>query len=139
MERKRKVEKANKLHLRAKLNFALWLLISTINFIKYTQLLRQVRVLLNSQEIAGVAFVGALSVIFLSLWSKSVSTGVQTYRVKSLTALAFLPLWSFFRSFWTGQVIANFREIIRATVAIACPITLSFTDQNLQVGVLKLI
>ena len=64
MERKRKVEKANKLHLRAKLNFALWLLISTINFIKYAQLLRQVRVLLNSQEIAGVAFVGALPVIF---------------------------------------------------------------------------
>ena len=75
---------------------------------------------------------------FLYLWSKSVSTSVQTYRVKSLTALVFLSLWSFSRNFWTGQVIVNFREIIRAPVAIACSITLSFTDQNLKGGVLKL-
>ena len=75
---------------------------------------------------------------FLSLWSKPVSASVQTYRVKSLTALVFLSLWSFSRSFWTGQVIANFREIIRAPVAIACPITLFFTDENLRGGVLKL-
>ena len=67
-----------------------------------------------------------------------VQTSVQTYRAKSLTALVFLPLWSFSRSFWAGQVIANFREIIRAPDAIACPIILSFTDQNLQGGLLKL-
>ena len=135
---KEKSKWLTKVHLRARLNFAFCLLISTINFIKFAQLLRQVRVLLNSQEIVGDAFVGAFPVIFLSLWSKSVTTSVQTYRVKSLTALVFLSLWSFSRSFWTGQVIANFREIIRAPVAIACSITLSFTDQNLKGGVLKL-
>ena len=75
---------------------------------------------------------------YLCLWSKSVSTSVQTYRAKSLTSLVFLSLWSFSRCFWTGQVIVNFREIIRAPVAIACSITLSFTDQNLKGGVLKL-
>ena len=52
------------MHLRTRLNFALWLLISTITFIKCAQLLRQVRVLLNLQEIVGVAFVGAFPVIF---------------------------------------------------------------------------
>ena len=61
---KEKLKRLTKVHLSTRLNFAPWLLISTINFIKHTQLLRQVRVLLNSQEIVGVAFVGALPVIF---------------------------------------------------------------------------
>ena len=59
---KEKSKWLTKVHLGTKLNFALWLLISTINFIKCAQLLRQVRVLLNSQEIVGVAFVGAFAV-----------------------------------------------------------------------------
>ena len=60
---KQKSKGLTKVHLRARLNYALWLIISTINFIKCTQLLRQVRVLLNSQEIVGVAFVDGFPVI----------------------------------------------------------------------------
>ena len=61
---KEKSKWLTKVHLRARLNFAFCLLISTINFIKFAQLLKQVRVLLNSQEIVGDAFVGAFPVIF---------------------------------------------------------------------------
>ena len=63
MERKKKSTWLTKVHLRARLHFALWLLFSTINFKKCAQHLRQVRVLLNSQEIVGVAVVDAFPVI----------------------------------------------------------------------------
>ena len=138
MERKRKVEKADQSAPKHKAKFCSLV----INF--HYQLYKAHTTFKAGQSVTKFprncwsCFCRCVPGYFLSLWSKSVSTCVQTYRVKSLTALVFLSLWSFSRSFWTGQVIANFREIIRAPVAKACPITLSFTDQNLQGGVLKL-
>ena len=138
MERKRKVQMANQSAPKSKAKFCFLF----INF--YYQLYKVRTTFKAGQSVTKFTrncwrcFCRCVPGYFLSLWSKSVTTSVQTYRVKSLTALVFLSLWSFSRSFWAGQVIANFREIIRAPDAIACPIILSFTDQNLQGGLLKL-
>ena len=135
---KEKSKWLTKVHLRARLNFAFL-------FINFYYQLHKVRTTFKAgQSVTKFTrncwrcFCRCVPGYFLSLWSKSVTTSVQTYRVKSLTALVFLSLWSFSESFWTGQVIVNFREIISVPVAIACSITLSFTDQNLKGGVLKL-
>ena len=133
MERERKVQKANQSAPKHKAKFCSLV----INF--YYQLCKVRTTFKAGQGVTKFTrncwscFCRCVPGYFLSLWSKSVSTSVQTYRVWFL-----LSLWSFSRSFWTSQVIVNFREIIRAPVAIACPITLSFTDQNLHGGVLKL-
>ena len=138
MERKRKAQMANQIAPKNKAKFCSL----AINF--HYQLYKVRTTFKASQSVTKFTrncwscFCRYVPGYFLSLWPKSVSTSVQTYRVKSLTALVFLSLWSFSRSFWTGQVIVNFREIIRAPVGIACSITLSFTDQNLKGGVLKL-
>ena len=133
MKRKRKVQMANQSAPRNKAKFCSLV----INF--YYQLYKVRTTFKAGQSVTKFTrncwrcFCRCVPGYFLSLWSKSVSTGVQTYRV-----WFFLLLWSFSWRFWTSQVIVNFREIIRASVAIACPITLSFTDQNLQGGVVKL-
>ena len=138
MERKRKVQMANQSAPKNKAKFCSLV----INF--YYQLYKVRTTFKAGQSVTKFTrncwrcFCRCVPGYFLSLWSKSVTTSVQTYRVKSLTALVFLSLWSFSESFWTGQVIVNFREIISVPVAIACSITLSFTDQNLKGGVLKL-
>ena len=138
MERKRKVQMANQSAPKNKAKFCSLV----INF--YYQLYKVRTTFKAGQSVTKFTrncwrcFCRCVPGYFLSLWSKSVTTSVQTYRVKSLTALVFLSLWSFIERFWTGQVIVNFREIISVPVAIACSITLSFTDQNLKGGVLKL-
>ena len=138
MERKRKVQMANQSAPKNKAKFCSLV----INF--YYQLYKVCTTFKAGQSVTKFTrncwscFCRWVPVYFLSLWSKSVSTSVQTYRGKSPTALIFLSLWSFSRSFWTGQVIVNFKEIIRAPVTIACSITLSSTDQNLKGGMLKL-
>ena len=138
MERKRKVQMANQSAPKNKAKFCSLV----INF--YYQLYKVRTTFKAGQSVTKFTrncwrcFCRCVPSYFWSLWSKSVTTSVQTYRVKSLTALVFLSLWSFSERFWTGQVIVNFREIISVPVAIACSITLSFTDQNLKGGVLKL-
>ena len=138
MERKRKVQMANQSAPKSKAKFCFLF----INF--YYQLYKVRTTFKAGQSVTKFTrncwrcFCRCVPGYFWSLWSKSVTTSVQTYRVKSLTALVFLSLWSFSERFWTGQVIVNFREIISVPVAIACSITLSFTDQNLKGGVLKL-
>ena len=138
MERKRKVEMANQSAPKNKAKFCSLVINFHYQLYKVHTTFKAGQSVTKFTRNCWSCFWRCVPNYFLSLWSKPVSTSVQTYRVKSLTALVFLSLWSFFRSFWTGQVIANFREIIRGPVAKACPITLSFTDQNLQGGVLKL-
>ena len=132
MERKRKVQMANQSAPKNKAKFCSLV----INF--YYQLYKVCTTFKAGQSVTKFTrncwscFCRCVPGYFLLLWSKSVSTSVQTYRV-----WFFFSLWSFSRSFWTSQVIVNFIEIIRAPAAIACPITLSFTNQNLQGGVVK--
>ena len=138
MERKRKVEMANQSAPKNKAKFCSLVINFHYQLYKVHTTFKAGQSVTKFPRNCWSCFWRCVPGYFLSLWSKSVSTSVQTYRVKFLTALVFLSLWSFSQSFWTGQVIVNFREIIRAPVAIACSITLSFTDQNLKGGVLKL-
>ena len=138
MERKRKVDMANQSAPKSKATFCSLVIIFYYQIYKVRTTFKAGQSVTKFTRNCWSCCCRCVPGYLLSLWSKSVRTSFQNYRVKYLTALVFLSLWSFCRSFWTCQVEANFREIIRAPVAIACPITLSFTDQILQGGVLKL-